>query len=332
MKRSTTGKPLSTAQKRLWSAAQGTAFVAALAVIAGLVVYPDWTLRLAWFGVVPLLPASFLVNAGLWRGICPIATANALGPKKGARAMDGSTLKVLLSVGMVLLVVLIAGRRLVLNTQGPVLAGLLLAIVAAAFVLGRIFRSKAGFCNSVCPVLPVEKLYGQSPLLHVRNPRCVPCDLCSTKGCLDIDPVRAVAPETQSLDWMKTPFGLFSIAFPGVILGYFLTSDYPGASALAVAGSIFGGGLASLGVLGSLTLVLSSVFRLQVRVVVVVLGALSVGTYYWFAAPASVRAFGGPDAAGLLLRTALLLLIAVWLVVALRRARTSIDAGRLHTA
>lgn len=241
-------------------------------------------------------------------------------------------LKVLLAVGMVLLIVLIAGRRLVLNTQGPVVAGLLLAIVAAAFVLGRIFRSKAGFCNSVCPVLPVEKLYGQSPLLHVRNPRCVPCDLCSTKGCLDIDPVRAVAPKTQILDWMKTPFGFFSIAFPGVILGYFLTSDYSGASALAVAGSIFGGGLASLGVLGSLTLVLSSVFRLQVRVAVVVLGALSVGTYYWFAAPASVRAFGGPDAAGLLLRTALFALIAVWLVVALRRARTSMGAGRLHTA
>jgi len=320
LKRSTTGKSLSAAEKRLWSAAQVTAFVAALAVIAGLLVYPDWTLRLAWFGVVPLLPASFLINAGLWRGLCPIATANTLGAQDGGRILHGKTLRVLLVVGMVLLIVLIAGRRLVLNTQGPVLAGLLLAIVAAAFVLGRMFRSKAGFCNSLCPVLPVEKLYGQSPLLYVRNPRCVPCDLCSTDGCLDIDPVRAVAPATRPLDWMKKPFGLFSAAFPGVILGYFLTSDYPAAGAAALATSIFGGGLASLVLLGAGTALVSTVFHLSVRMVVATLGALSIGTYYWFAAPASVAAFGGADLLGTVLRAALLALVSVWLVVAIRRA------------
>ncbi len=332
LKRSTTGKPLSAAQKRLWSAAQVTAFVAALAVIAGLVVYPDWTLRLAWFGVVPLLPASFLINAGLWRGVCPIATANTLGAQNSGRTLHGKTLHVLLAVGMVLLVVLIAGRRLVLNTEGPVLAGLLLAIVAAAFALGRVFRSKAGFCNSLCPVLPVEKLYGQSPLLHVRNPRCVPCDLCSTKGCLDIDPVRAVAPETRPFAWMKTPFGLFSLAFPGIILGYFLTADYPEAGITELSASVFGGGLTSLVLLGAAVAVVSAVLHLQVRVVAVVLGALSVGTYYWFAAPASVDAFGGADMLGIVLRTALLALVAVWLLIALRRAGMSNGAGQLETA
>jgi len=203
------------------------------------------------------------------------------------------------------------------------LAGLLLAIVAAAFVLGRFYRSKAGFCNSLCPVLPVEKLYGQSPLIHVRNPRCVPCDLCSTKGCLDIDPVRAVTAETTPRLWMKTPFGLFSLSFPGIIMGYFLTADYPVAGVLDVSASIFGGGLASLLLLGSTMTVVSAAARVRLRVVTVLLGALSIGIYYWFAAPASIQAFGGAHTVGVIARTALLLLVLVWLLVALRRATKS---------
>ena len=42
----------------------------------------------------------------------------------------------------------------------------------AAWMLGRRGERKAGFCNALCPILPVERLYGQAPLVAAGNPRC----------------------------------------------------------------------------------------------------------------------------------------------------------------
>ena len=314
--RSTTGKPLSPLGKGIWLSAQAGAFVVTLLVVAGLFWMPDATLRIAWFGIVPILPLSFLVNAGLWRAVCPIATANTLGSNDRGVILSLSVQRRLMAAGMVLLVLLIGARRIVLNTDGPILAGLLLAIVAVSFVTGRLVRAKGGFCNSVCPILPVEKLYGQSPLVHVRNPRCVPCSLCSTRGCLDLNPRRSVDAGSDGRSWMRSPTGLFAAAFPGIILGYFLVADTDWSGTLAVYESVLGTGLASLMVCGAPVALL----RIPSRLAAPLLGAVCVGVYYWFAAPASVAAFGGPVVLGLTLRWLLMAFIAFWLLRALRSA------------
>lgn len=324
--RATLGTPLSPWSRRLWTTAQIVAFGVTLAVVAGLFLAPDLTLRLAWYGVVPVLPASFLLNAGLWRGVCPIASANTFRSNDRGRPMSTQAMKILWTAGIGLLLVLIPLRHVLLNGNGPALGVLLLLIVGAAFASGWFIRAKGGFCNSVCPVLPVEKLYGQHPLIHVRNPRCVPCTLCSTKGCMDIDTLKAVHTASRSgsgpgskagsggRSWLRTPMGLFATVLPGVILGYFLVDDVPSSSALEIYGTVLGMGAASLVAFAAPI----GLADLPPRRVSPLLAALSAGLYYWFAAPGSVAAFGGPVELGLLLRGAFLTLVVVWLVRALR--------------
>ncbi|MBN4056341.1 hypothetical protein JYT20_01335 [Rhodothermus sp. AH-315-K08] len=317
MKSATLPVPLSTAGKALWTAAQFTAVVATALVLVGLVVLPDLTLNIAWFAIVPLLPASFLINTALWRGICPIATANTLGAPSGGRRLTPASLAPLATAGIILLLILIPARRLVLNQNGLILAGTLVLIVLTAAVLGRLFRNKAGFCNTVCPILPVEKLYGQSPLIWVRNPRCIPCTACTPTGCIDRHPAKAMAGQSDDgRTWMKSPMGLFAAAFPGLIFGYFQTQDSPPSEWASIYAAILLPAALSLVILGGLVFAAN----IRGRSAAPVLGAIAMATYYWFAGPATAAAFSLAPVVGLTIRWSLLALIAIWLTRVLRSA------------
>jgi len=313
--RQTSGLPLSRIASFTWKTGQIIALIVTLVVVAGLFLLPDLTLKVVWFAVVPLLPASFLINAGLWRGVCPLATANMLPQRSTGGTLTGKWIQYAAILGMVLLVVLIPFRRVLLNQNGPALAITLLLIVVLALVLGFVVQAKGGFCNSICPVLPVEKLYGQSPLLAVRNPRCVPCTLCTSKGCMDVDPAisvrHAVASSGKPSNLMATPFGLFAAAFPGVIYGYFQLEDGGFQQIGDIYTTVLLYGVTSLVLISAFTLL----FKISTMRVTPVLGALSVGMYYWFAAPASLQAFDLPG--GEIARWAMLIFVAFWLARAL---------------
>lgn len=323
MYQATRAEPLGPIASILWKTAQITALLVTVVLLAGLLFMPELSLKIAWYGVVPLLPASFLINTGLWRGVCPIATANTLtgnheeGASVGGRALWWSSV-----AGILLLVILVPARHFLLNTNGPVLAVLLAAIVVAALVTSRFVKAKGGFCNSVCPVLPVEKLYGQSPLLPVRNPRCIPCSLCTRKGCLDIDPAIALRHGTGERGgagnrWLTSPLGMFSAAFPGFIIGYFLLSDGPLEAVLSMYGTPLLGALVSYVAVALLVVVLG----IPSRIGMPVLAALSVGSYYWFAVPASFESFAWSASAATAVRAALLAFVVVWLGIALKREK-----------
>lgn len=288
-----------------------------LVLIAGLFLRPRLALDVLWFILIPILPVTFLINAGLWRGICPLATANDLGPSDRGRMLARNWINPAAAVGIVLLFVLVPGRHLVFNQQGPALAVVILAVTVLAAVLGFVFRAKSGFCNSICPVLPVEKLYGQAPLMAVRNPRCVPCNLCTAKGCLDIDPsisVKTAVGNGEGVSgWIRTPFGVFAASFPGFVFGYFQVSDAPLAAWLSVYGTILGYALGSF----AIVTLLSFLLKIPTHRLMPFLGALAVGIYYWYAAPASMAAFDLPG--GIVLRWALLAFVAFWLLRALFR-------------
>lgn len=314
----TLSTPLSTGASLFWNASKLLVFAATLAVIAGLFLRPDTTLDILWFILIPILPVTFLLNPGMWRGVCPLATANMIGPGNASREVSGAWLNRTAAVGILLLVVLVPARRFLFNTDGPVLAVVVLAVTALAFGLGWFFKAKGGFCNSICPVLPVEKLYGQAPLFGVRNARCVPCNHCTAKGCHDLDPTssvrHAVGNGGGERVWLKTPFGLFAAAFPGFIFGYFQLQDGVLSEAQAVYATVLGYALASLVVVVVLVLLL----RVPTHRLMPFLGALSVGIYYWYAAPASFTAFALPG--GDVARWVLLAFIAWWLFRALKQS------------
>lgn len=316
LRHQTVSTPLSSGAKTFWNLSKILVFAATLAVITGLFFRAEVTLDILWFILIPILPATFMLNPGMWRGVCPLATANMIGSGGASREISGPWLHRVAGIGILLLFVLVPARRFLFNSDGPVLAVVVLAVTALAFGLGWFVKAKGGFCNSICPVLPVEKLYGQAPFFGVRNARCVPCNHCTLKGCHDIDPVNsarfAAGNGNGPRAWMKTPFGLFAASFPGFIFGYFQVADTVLADAMMVYATILGYAAASLVAF----LLLAIILRIPSHRLLPFLGALSVGIYYWFAAPASFEAFLLPG--GVVARWALMAFVAYWLFRALK--------------
>ncbi|MBP7949798.1 MAG: hypothetical protein KA004_09095 [Verrucomicrobiales bacterium] len=298
-----------------WRAAQIVTLAATVALIAGLVVWPATALRVLWNLLIPILPITFLLAPHLWRGICPLATLNqCTSGALGHRKLRGRHLMAANVLGIVLLAVLVPARRFLFNENGPALAATIVAVALAALVLGALFDGRAGFCNAVCPVLPVERLYGQHPLWKLDHHRCDGCTLCIPKGCLDLAPAKSIlaatGPETGGNHWLTTAYGIFAAAMPGFIIGYFTTSNVSWTEAprvylwvaLCSAGSYLVAALAVrfLGLTRPVSLAL--------------LAAVAVALYYWWAAPLITDALSLPTVCALVARGALLLLVALWLM------------------
>lgn len=303
----------------LWRAAQAVALASTVALLAGLVWRPDQSLHLLWKIIIPLVPASLLVSPMLWRNVCPLATLNMIPNRRQAPIPSDKWAAGAAGVGVVLLGVLVPARHLVFNTNGLILAVTVSLVAIAAMIMGRVFDAKAGFCNGFCPVLPVERLYGQNPLVELSNPRCPACTHCS-KGCIDLAPRKSISQvfgrKRHSMAWMKTPFGLFAAGFPGFVVGYFNTADSPLGETAQIYLQVAAWVAASL----VLTWAIVVLFEVGTRRLLPTLAAAAVGLYYWYAAPDLAAAVAAPPAVGIGLQIAALALVGLWWVRALRTA------------
>lgn len=312
----------STASARLWRIAQLAGVGLTLALLAALFLRPAGALTILWSLVIPLVPASLLVAPHLWRNVCPLATLNMASNGLLARRSPSPRLIAGGAVaGMVLLWVMVPARRILFNTDATMLAVTIAAVAVLALVLGAVFEAKSGFCNALCPVLPVERLYGQAPFIELSNPRCDGCSHCSVKGCIDLAPAHAIAPVVTTMGtgraWWWSAFGIFAAGFPGFVLGYYLVPDGPLTSALATYGTVAAVTVAS----SVLTVVLASTFTVSARDMMPVLAAAAAGVYYWFASPILAGTLALGPAGAVVLRVVFLGLVGVWLVRAVGKAR-----------
>ena len=301
--------------------------VSFLALCAALVVRPAGALFFFWSVLVPLLPLVFLVAPGLWRNICPLAAANQtprlLGFTRGRQQPDFLKFRGY-AVAIGLFVLIVASRRPLLDENGTALAVLLLALITAAFVTGATWKGKSGWCSSICPLLPVQRLYGQTPFVTVANSHCQPCVGC-TKNCYDFNPGAAYQADLNEPDpdW-SAPRKLFAGAFPGVVYGFFTIPA--GAGALAMYGHVLLYAAVGAGVLYAADAVLPvSSSKLAV------LGAVTAAnTFYWYQAPAMASTWGqilGADVEWLsaVLRVGVPALTLLWFVRSLRVERAYAD-------
>lgn len=291
-----------------------------LVLLAALWVAPDPTLNLLWNGVIPVLPASFLISPAIWRNTCPLATLSMIGG--GSRTLKSDHMPMAGGLGIVLLFVLVPARRFLFNTDGQVLALTIAAVAALAVVAGLLYSAKAGFCNSICPVLPVERLYGQAPIAPIGNPRCGNCVGCAPSGCIDLVPHAAV---TQTLGkaarsgrWLLTPWGAFAAAFPGFMIGYFALEDGP----LARAASVYGTIAMWMAVSFAMTALIVLTRLIPTVWMTRLLGAAALTLYYWLGAPALATAWDLPVGFTLGVRVAAVILMLVWLSRAPRGTRS----------
>lgn len=286
-----------------------------LSLIAGLFLIPERTLHIFWGLVVPILPITFLFSPLLWRSACPLATANRAGnrfyPK---RALPSSNASKTSAISISLLFVLVPARHLLFNENSAVLAITILAVLLLAFVMGTQFKFKSGFCNTLCPVLPVEKLYGQSPFMNVKDTRCSACSLCTAKGCLDVAPQKSISKVigslTRSNKWLNTPLGLFAMSFPGFIIGYFTVSNGDAANPLWVYGYI---GICSV-VCYLASRIIVTLSRIPFEQALALWAGYSIGIYYWYASLDISEVLGISIQGSYLLRAVFLLVVVLWMI------------------
>lgn len=265
----------------IWTAAQALSLAAASTLVAGLWFRPELSLRVLWGGIIPALPIIFLVHPGLWRNVCPLATLNMASARFGrGRAMNLDMTRLSNTVGIGLFAVLVPLRGSIFEVSGPATAAAILALAALAVGGGVLFDRKAGYCNAICPLLAIERLYGHEPLLAVSNPRCPTCTLCVRRGCLDLSRRKSVAQtlgrRRRTPDWVREPFGMFAAAFPGFVVAFYLIpSDAPVLVAwcTVLAGAAFS---------WLVTAAICRAFALPAARVMPVVATVSLFSFYWF--------------------------------------------------
>lgn len=306
------------ARSPAWPVARRVGVLLLVVLLAAAQVWPTATLDLLWNNVIPLLPAVFLVNPMIWRNVCPLATLNELtGHRHHRPALPTGRLLTFWAVGIVLLAALVPARRFLFNEHAEPFTATVLLVGAIAIGLGTMVSRRGGFCNTLCPVLPVEKLYGQAPLIAVGSARCSDCSHCTTSACVDLAGKRSVRQSVLSgggPDWMVNPVGIFAAAFPGFVVGYYMTANTTLENAQMVYATVGAWTAGSL----ALVAVLVATFRLKPTRVLPVLGGGAFALYYWFGAPGIATAYHVPAIATGIIRVATLGLAAHWLRRALR--------------
>lgn len=303
----------------LWGTAQLVVLVTTLALIGGFVIRPEASLNLLWGVLIPILPITFLLGTGVWRSLCPLATLNMLpNPWIGRRDVHAKGARTAGILAIALLFLMVPARRFFFNTNGLIMAGTVLAVALLALFLGFVYDAKAGFCNAICPILPVERLYGQYPLLSTANPRCPSCTACAPGTCIDLSPTRSlletIGPSPTGQNWLRRPLGIFAASFPGFVVGYYTTSDVPMSQAGAVYLQVVVCALISYALVAAAT----GLTGAQGHMMLPLLAGTAVGIYYWFAAPLIAEALGVSTSVATVIRVVALLVVAAWLSSALR--------------
>jgi nitrite reductase (NADH) large subunit len=275
----------------VWHAVRVGSVLLYLALCVSLFVAP--TVGLLWFFgvIVPLLPILFFVAPGLWRNICPLAASNQA-PRVLGLTRAGTVPEWLRRRGYLIAITLffgITGARLaIFNASGPATGILLSVTIVNALLAGFLFKGKSGWCSSICPLLPLQRVYGQTPFAKVPNSHCQPCVAC-TKNCYDFQPAAAYQADLHEPDpeW-TAPRRLFVGALPGFVLGFFLLVGQHSLPLWPVYGRL------ALFFLGSIGLFFAAqaLFPHRLALIVAVWAAIAIDTFYWFAGATLAASFG----------------------------------------
>jgi hypothetical protein len=137
-----------------------------------------------------------------------------------------------------------------------------------------------------CPLLPLQRAYGQTPLVTVPNSHCSTCVGCA-KNCYDFKPRAAYQADLADPDprW-SAPRKLFAAALPGFVLGFFTLAartDTPTPQKYPLL-MLFA--LVSVG----LFFALENMSAMSPATLTVIYAAAALNIFYWFSGPSFVGA------------------------------------------
>lgn len=278
---------MSHTERRVWLVVQWALLAAGALVIVLLMVRPAIGLIVLWDVLIAVAPALLVFAPGLWRNICPLGTVSQLGRgvRVGWRRHLPSQAHAWLSLGSVgLLLVLVPARHLGLDDTGIATATLLVLLGACALASGFILDGKSGWCSGLCPVHPVEQLYGSRPAITLRNAHCTECVRCVVP-CPDS--TAAMNPVKSRIIRSQTLAGLILVGgFPGFVLGWYET---PAAGHLTGVGQTLNAvgwtwGLMAVSAVAFFTLRAALGVR-ALPALIRVFAAAAVSLYYWYKLP-----------------------------------------------
>ncbi|MGH9805233.1 MAG: 4Fe-4S binding protein, partial [Candidatus Acidiferrales bacterium] len=195
----------------------------ALAVFIALPVFaflvPRLAGRVVWTVAIALLPL-FIVLGGYhaWRRACPLAWFAQLparlglpGERRASPWLQANYYYIVFSFFILSLWL----RLVATNGDGPALGGFLVLLSLAALLIGALYTGKT-WCNYLCPVSFVEKIYTEPRGLRpTPNSQCVKCTACKP-SCPDINQENGYWKEILS-----QPKRLVYFAFPGLIFSFY---------------------------------------------------------------------------------------------------------------
>jgi hypothetical protein len=286
-----------------WRGAQYLLLLAGMLLIALLNYYPAVGLAIMWNILIPLVPALVVLAPGVWRNLCPMATVSLLPRHLGfsrRKVLPPQWAGVLTLTSLGALFIIVPLRHPLLNTNAELTVLVLLLSASLAFIMGVVFEWRSGWCNSLCPIHQVEKLYGSSPLTSFRNARCDVCSNCTTP-CPDS--TRSMNPTiSYPVRSGKISGHLLVGSLVGFIWGWFRLPDFSGGAGVHEIADAYiwcwGCALISLLVYAAAYRWIcrsSADFRLLVRL----FATAAITTYYWYRIPA-LTGFGLHPGSGMI--------------------------------
>jgi hypothetical protein len=212
-----------------WMAVQTIVLYGGIMLVGLLLFRPALGIAIMWNVLIPVAPVLVTVAPGLWRNICPMSTFSLLPRRLGLSLklkMPASVAAVLGLISVVALFTIVPLRHICLNTNGPMTVVMLVSAASIAALMGLLFEWRSGWCTTLCPIHPVEKLYGTQPAITLKNARCDMCAQCTTP-CPDSTP--SMTPLITGPSKLQKAIGNFMVgSFFGFVLGWFQVPDYYG--------------------------------------------------------------------------------------------------------
>ena len=282
---------LSGTTQLFWVLLQGLFLVLGLGIFVALILAPELGIKAFWNVLIPLAPLLFVLVVGLWRNVCPLAGIALLPHRLGFSQRKRIPLKWqdrLNLANVCLLFLIVPARHLSLNVDGLATALLLALLACIAFVGGIFFDAKSLWCSGLCPIHPVEKLYGQKVLFSPPNAHCGACHNCVIP-CPDSTPIAELncSPKTRKLQQLAAT--LLTGCLPGFIWGWFQVPDCRNSTGWMECVWAYALPWGSMGLTLLLFLGLRRVLpRSSWGTLVNVFAAAAISCYYWFRIPALV--------------------------------------------
>jgi cyclic nucleotide-binding protein len=181
--------------------------------------FQDYAGGVVWTIVVASLPV-FIVLVGYhrWRRICPLAFFAQLparlkhpGTRKAGPWLEANYYYVAFGVFFASLWL----RLIATNGDGQAIAAFFVLLSLMALLYGVLYTGKT-WCNYICPVSFIEKIYTEPHGLHeTRNSQCAKCSACK-KSCPDINEENGYWKDIDSRSKRMVYY-----AFPGLVFGFY---------------------------------------------------------------------------------------------------------------